>query len=67
MHTSLRKKILSHGVNNLSTSQIIRGVDGTDTDFAQNTYYDMSYHLGCTEEDAEVKKVVDKAQGYFNA
>jgi hypothetical protein len=26
----------------------------------------MSYFLACTEEDAEVKKVVDKAQEYFN-
>jgi hypothetical protein len=26
----------------------------------------MSYHLGCKEEDAEVKKAVDEAQVYFN-
>jgi hypothetical protein len=43
------------------------GVDLTDANLAQNAYYDMSYHLGCTEDDAEVKKVVDEAQEYFNA
>jgi hypothetical protein len=26
----------------------------------------MSYHLGRTEEDTEVKKAVDEAQAYFN-
>jgi hypothetical protein len=26
----------------------------------------MSYHLGCTEEDTEVKKAVDEAQGYYD-
>jgi hypothetical protein len=42
-------------------------VDVTDADFAQNTYYDMSYHLGHTEEDTEVKKAVDEAQEYYDA
>jgi hypothetical protein len=27
----------------------------------------MSYRLGRTEEDTEVKKAVDKAQGYYDA
>jgi hypothetical protein len=27
----------------------------------------MSYHLECTEEDAKVKKAVDKAQAYYDA
>jgi hypothetical protein len=27
----------------------------------------MSYRLGCTEDDAEVKDTVKKAQGYYNA
>jgi hypothetical protein len=27
----------------------------------------MSYHLGCTEDDVDVKKVVDEAQAYYNA
>jgi hypothetical protein len=27
----------------------------------------MSYQLGCTEDDAEVKKAVDEAQEYYNA
>jgi hypothetical protein len=27
----------------------------------------MSYHLECTEEDAEVKKAVDEAQAYYDA
>jgi phosphoribosyl-ATP pyrophosphohydrolase len=27
----------------------------------------MSYRLGCTEDDAEVKKVVDEAQEYYDA
>jgi hypothetical protein len=42
------------------------GVDVTDTDFAQNTYYDMSYLLGRTEDDTDVKRAVDKAQEYYN-
>jgi hypothetical protein len=27
----------------------------------------MSYQLGCTEDDAEVKKAVDEAQEYYDA
>jgi hypothetical protein len=27
----------------------------------------MSYHLGHTEDDVDVKKVVDEAQAYYNA
>jgi hypothetical protein len=30
-------------------------------------FYDMSYRLGRTEDDTEVKKVVDEAQGYYDA
>jgi hypothetical protein len=45
---------------------VIRGVDLTNTNFAKNTYYTMSYQLGCTEDDAKVKKAVDKAQEYDN-
>jgi hypothetical protein len=29
-------------------------------------FYDMSYRLGRTEDDAEVKKAVDKAQEYYD-
>jgi hypothetical protein len=46
--------------------QIIRGVVTTDASLAQNPYYAIFYHLGCTEEDAEVKKVVDEVQGYYD-
>jgi hypothetical protein len=42
-------------------------VDTTDTNIAQNTYYAMSYRLGCTEDDAEVKKDVEEAQEYYDA
>jgi hypothetical protein len=42
-------------------------VDITDTYFVQNTYYRMSDCLGHTEEDVDVKKVVDEAQEYYNA
>jgi hypothetical protein len=42
-------------------------VDLTDAYFAQNVYYTMSYHLGRTEEDAEVKKAVNEAQEYCDA
>jgi hypothetical protein len=41
-------------------------VDITDTYFVQNTYYRMSYRLGRTEDDIDVKKVVDEAQEYYN-
>jgi hypothetical protein len=27
----------------------------------------MSYHLGCTEDDVDMKKVLDEAQEYYNA
>jgi hypothetical protein len=42
------------------------GLDVTDTDFAQNAYYDMFYCLGHMEDDTEVKKAVDEAQEYYN-
>jgi hypothetical protein len=42
-------------------------VDITDAYFVQNTYYRMSYRLGCTEDDVDVKNVVDEAQKYYNA
>jgi hypothetical protein len=42
-------------------------VDITDADFVQNTYYHMSYRLGHTEDDIDVKKAVDEAQEYYNA
>jgi hypothetical protein len=42
-------------------------VDVTDADFTQKVYCEMSYHLGCIEEDAEVKMAVDEAQVYYNA
>jgi hypothetical protein len=41
-------------------------VDITDAYFVQNTYYCMSYRLGCTEDDVDVKNAVDKAQQYYN-
>jgi hypothetical protein len=41
-------------------------VDTTDTSLAQNVYYDMSYCLGCTEDDIDVKKAVDEVQEYYN-
>jgi hypothetical protein len=41
-------------------------VDITDTDFAQNTYYCMSYRLGYTEDNVDVKKAVDEVQEYYN-
>jgi hypothetical protein len=41
-------------------------VDRTDTYFGQNTYYRISYRLGCTEDDVNVKKAVDEAQEYYN-
>jgi hypothetical protein len=41
-------------------------VDVTDTNVAQDAYYKMSYHLSRTEDDAEVKKAVDEAQGIYN-
>jgi hypothetical protein len=34
--------------------------------FVQNPYYEMSYHLACMEDDAEVKKAVDEVQGVYN-
>jgi hypothetical protein len=30
-------------------------------------FYRLSYHLGCTEDDVDVKKAVDQAQAYYNA
>jgi Spy/CpxP family protein refolding chaperone len=42
-------------------------VDITDTYFVQNTYYRMSSRLGRTEDDIDVKNVVDEAQKYYNA
>jgi hypothetical protein len=42
-------------------------VDITDAYVFQNTYYRMSYRLGCTEDDVDVKKAVDEAQAYYNA
>jgi hypothetical protein len=42
-------------------------VDITDAYFVQNAYYAMSYHLGFTEDDVDVKKVVDEVQGYYDA
>jgi hypothetical protein len=50
-----------------SKLHINRGVDTTDTYSAQNTYYAMSYHLGHTEDDIDMKKAVNKAQEYHNA
>jgi hypothetical protein len=41
-------------------------VDITDTYFVQNTYYRMSYCLGCTEDNVDVKNAVDEAQKYYN-
>jgi hypothetical protein len=32
----------------------------------QDPYYEMSYHLSCTEDDAEVRKAVDEAQGVYD-
>jgi hypothetical protein len=46
---------------------LTRGVDITDAYFGQNTYYCMSYRLGCTEDDVDVKTAVNEAQGYYNA
>jgi hypothetical protein len=37
-------------------------VDITDTYIFQNTYYRMSYRLGRTEDDVDMKKAVDEAQ-----
>jgi hypothetical protein len=42
-------------------------VDVTDANLAQDAYYTMSYRLGCTEDDVDVKKAVDEAQEYYNA
>jgi hypothetical protein len=42
-------------------------VDITDAYFVQNTYYRMSYHLGRTEDDIDVKNAVDEAQKYYDA
>jgi hypothetical protein len=42
-------------------------VDIPDAYVLQNTYYRMSYRLGRTEDDVDVKKAVDKAQVYYNA
>jgi hypothetical protein len=42
-------------------------VDVTDANVAQDAYYKMSYHLSRTEDDAEVKKAVDEAQGVYDA
>jgi hypothetical protein len=42
-------------------------VDIPDTYVLQNTYYRMSYHLGCTEDDVDVKNAVDEAQKYYDA
>jgi hypothetical protein len=41
-------------------------VDITDAYFVQNTYYCMSYCLGHTEDDINIKKAVDEAQEYYN-
>jgi hypothetical protein len=41
-------------------------MDITDTYFVQNTYYQMSYCLGYTEDDIKMKKVVDEVQEYYN-
>jgi hypothetical protein len=41
-------------------------VDIPDAYVLQNTYYCMSYHLGRTEDDVDVKKAVDEAQVYYN-
>jgi hypothetical protein len=41
-------------------------VDLTGAYFAQNTYYTMSYRLGCTEDNTNMKKVLNKAQEYYN-
>jgi hypothetical protein len=45
----------------------IEGADIADQKSAQNTFYDMSYWLGCTEDDAKVRNVVDEVQEYHNA
>jgi hypothetical protein len=42
-------------------------VDIPDAYVLQNTYYCVSYHLGHTEDDVDVKKAVDEAQVYYNA
>jgi hypothetical protein len=44
----------------------IEGVDVTDADFSQNTYYAMSYRLGCMGDDVDVKKAVNEVQEYYN-
>jgi hypothetical protein len=41
-------------------------VDIPDAYVFQNTYYRMSYRLGRTEDDVDVKKAVDEAQAYYN-
>jgi hypothetical protein len=41
-------------------------VDITDAYFVQNTYYRMSYRLGRTEDDVDVKNAVDEVQKYYN-
>jgi hypothetical protein len=41
-------------------------VDITDAYVVQNTYYRMSYRLGRTEDDVDMKNVVDDAQKYYN-
>jgi hypothetical protein len=40
-------------------------VDTADKKADQNVFYAMSYHLGCTEDDTEVKKAVDRVQEYY--
>jgi hypothetical protein len=45
----------------------IGGVDKADPNSAQNTYYTMSYRLGRTEDDIDMKKAVDEAEAYYNA
>jgi hypothetical protein len=42
-------------------------VDITDAYFVQNTYYRMSYRLGHTEDDVDMKNAVDEAQKYYEA
>jgi hypothetical protein len=54
-------------VNAAVSHILVGGVDTADQGLFQNTFYTMSYWLGYTEDDTEVKKAVDEAQEYYNA
>jgi hypothetical protein len=52
---------------NAAVSQIeIGGMDTADQVLSWGTFYAMSYRLEYTEDDAEVKKVVNEAQEYYD-